>query len=237
MFKVKSGMTRRAIFLGPIVLKFPHLTYGTRSFWTGVIANMSEFAIWKCLRGKATFLAPTLFTFFGLVNVQLCERGEMVSGKELEKRYKLLDLEARNLIPNLGGHALHPANWVKNEKGYVLVDYGDTFISEYIQISGFLQMFYGELSPILMAEPDESRLSERSLNELGYLRLMENHEWCYANDGKHIAISQGRLIAEADDRKKLVDLLHEMNITRMTRMAIVGEDEERPIEISTPFFD
>ncbi len=226
-----------AILLGPIVLKFPHLTYGIREFWTGVIANMSEFAIWKCLRGEATFLAPTLFTFFGLVNVQLRERGEMVSGQELQKRYKLLDLEARNLIPNLGGHALHPANWVKNEKGYVLVDYGDTFISEYIQLSGFIWMSHRQLSPILAMEPDEARMSEEARNELALMCLLDDSEWRLANDGKCIAIVDGRIVAEADDQHQLLSRLRELRIDRMTRWAEIGNDDNGVLNIDSPFLD
>ncbi|MBI4268688.1 hypothetical protein HY627_02570 [Candidatus Uhrbacteria bacterium] len=229
MFEIKSGMTRTALLVGSIVFKFPSVK-SWRGFWTGVIANISEFAIWYCVRGKATFLAPTLFTL-GIVNVQLRVRGQMVLGQELKLRFKLLDIEAQNLIPQLGGHALHPANWVKNKKGYRLVDYGDTFISEYIQLSGFIWMFHDQLSPILLADLDESRLSEAARNTLGYQRLLEDQEWLHANDGMHVAICDGKLVAQADSQTLLCKKLKALGVAQQTLVAQVGEDDEKEVRV------
>ena len=150
---MKKGTGRTVVFFGCFALKFcrikplldilkylqeeelselrwnsflSNVKFGWYFFRRGIKQNLTEYDCWK--KTKAPFLAPTYFSL-GIMNIQKKEEGEQPA---LEKMVKIISAIAEKTgadfseIYCVDPHCLQPDNFLKNENGYIIVDYGDS---------------------------------------------------------------------------------------------------------------
>lgn len=143
------GATRFVILVGSIAIKLPRLrliwalmrlmqygskgkvrsrlrTYGRNTVHGGVryilsgwVANWQEYRLWASTRNP--LLVPTVFSFFGLINVQ--KRGEPVSDGKLRTNHPFPQL-LRQMSPEGVADMVRPANFCLYESRVRLLDYG-----------------------------------------------------------------------------------------------------------------
>lgn len=90
---------------------------GLKYVTAGIQANLAE---WKIYTDHASdILAPTLWTFYGIVNVQV--RGEAVAQHEIESHYLYGALHA---LPIENNDVLHAKQFCRIKGKVVLADYG-----------------------------------------------------------------------------------------------------------------
>ncbi len=92
---------------------------GVRYLLSGVIANRHEFRLWR--QSPQTYLVPTLFSFFGLVNIQV--RGERISEAELSADHPFPIL-LQSMTEAGRGDMMRPVNFCRLNGHVMLVDYG-----------------------------------------------------------------------------------------------------------------
>jgi hypothetical protein len=108
----------------------------------GIDANRSEYKCWKST--KAKFLAKTYFSCV-LVNIQEYESGIVPNRKDLWEVLK--KIECKHEIWTVNPHCLDIYNFRKNEKGYMLIDYGDD--GSGLPFSSFITRWYRDMEKIL----------------------------------------------------------------------------------------
>lgn len=170
--KFRKGTHRAALVLGPITLKFVHPRWGfIRNLFDGigkvgyferlkdnwnilsvriikaVFANITEFLTWKRL--KPSFLAPTYFSC-GFFNIQKTIAGEGVECLGLMRKVIESLPESRRSVWNfVEAHTVwFNSGWVKTKRGYILFDYGDSFMEGW-PFSNVLRRNRKELEMIL----------------------------------------------------------------------------------------
>ena len=162
--KLMTGTSRVALKIGPIVLKFPRFLFYVKDIWryrrykvkvrnstivfvNGFIANLTEFCISLCR--KEEFLARTYFTL-GFVNVQKYIDGEKPSRDDINNTFKTLSQAAWWDRDEIDGHVWDPSNFVKTDKGMVMVDYGYAFSGRLGSIAGFIAEHHEEMESLML---------------------------------------------------------------------------------------
>ncbi len=169
MQKIK-GSQRLVLLIGPIAIKFPRLHYRwfgvpkliklvlfgdqaeLATFWLkirlnllrGIIANLTEATAYLWFR--APFLVPVISC--GFFSIQLREYGETPTTQEITAILEQLPEHERTELFQLNHHHFDGNNWKKNERGYRLVDYGDSY-GDFVSLSGFLIFNHEDMSVLL----------------------------------------------------------------------------------------
>lgn len=165
---IEKGSTRSVIILRNYVIKFPRFDkfFSQIKFLFRIIklrrfsllnkgficcvdvikasinANWSEYRCWKLTRAK--FLAKTYFSC-GVINIQRRENGKVVDEQCLYK--SLGKINCRNEIWTIDPHCLESVNFKQNNRGYVLVDYGDN--TSGMPFSSFIIKWHKEIEKVL----------------------------------------------------------------------------------------
>jgi hypothetical protein len=143
VFSIRKGSTRSVLMVGNLfVLKFPRK--GRRLFLRGVIANLSEYFVYKF--SHASYLVPCFS--IGIVTVQKYEHGEIPTNIEIWNRLNVSE-KATRILQSVAPHEFMGKNWRKNSKGYRMIDYGYNMYSGTYPISDFLSQFKRELTESL----------------------------------------------------------------------------------------
>lgn len=164
------GSKRLVLLAGPIAIKFPRIRFKwlgipllckmlLRGRWTdakehwvsmcldfmrGMISNLTEAACYLWFR--APFLVPVISC--GLISVQKREYGETPTSQEIQKLLEQLPPRKHTGISSVDPHHFDGDNWKKNERGYRLVDYGDS-LGDFVSLSGFLLFNYEAMAALL----------------------------------------------------------------------------------------
>jgi hypothetical protein len=169
--KIERGGYRLVIFLGDYVIKIPQLAsfrvfcslpsyiykkqlrlFGPELEWAwarfkeALVENTSEYRCWR--RTKAKFLAPTIFSL-GFVNLQKREVGTHPDNNQRLEIIKKLSDKTRDIF-KIDQHCTNPLNFVKNERGCILVDYGNSPDGD-LDFTVFIERHQIELERILCA--------------------------------------------------------------------------------------
>lgn len=159
MPQIHRGTYRVTILIGPVALKFVRPVFvlnlikgclkviGKKHFMArlenqfrqfrlrfarGVMANVSEWATYSTT--KAEYLAPTYFTL-GIVNISRRQDGDKLTLKEIDALIEQIPERERNLWYSIEPHSVwEGTSWRKTPKGYVLVDYGDLLVVEFLYL-------------------------------------------------------------------------------------------------------
>jgi len=143
--KIKRGNDRFVIIVGNIVFKFPYFFRGPQRFLRGFIANITEYGCYSFT--KAQFLVPVFS--LGVVSIQRFEGGQIPTHEEMEIVFEQLPERLRRMMLHINPHNLQCQNWRKNDYGYRLFDYGDTFgYGNSFHLSEFLIPNNKELSKV-----------------------------------------------------------------------------------------
>lgn len=168
--QIKHGSNRTALFIGNFVFKFPRgyslkswlrilwrfitgkpvagdIRLGILHYTRGIHANLTEFMLWNATR--SSFLVPVLT--LGLITIQRYESGQEPTASELQELFSRFP-EDMNFLFTVDPHCLHMSNWRRNEKGFRLIDYGDTFGNGY-PLSLFISQHHTKLAEILSKPP------------------------------------------------------------------------------------
>ncbi len=169
--KIRYGSGRIVVFVGGFAIKICRLTplwnmvidiwqsawkkrwsyipsiINRKWYWfrKGVKQNVSEYRCWKSC--KAPFLVPTYFTF-GLINIQKAEYGEEPNIIEMARLDDAILAATSREFNELDPHCLNPKNFLRNEHGYKIVDYGDGS-SRVMLFPLFITKWQKELAKIL----------------------------------------------------------------------------------------
>jgi hypothetical protein len=106
-------------------------------------ANITEYRCWKATH--APFLVPTLFSL-GILNVQKFEKGTVPTQQEVWGVLSQASKVSENHIYCIDPHCLDTKNFLKNDKGYRMVDYGDSREIP-ITISAYIMQWHKEIAP------------------------------------------------------------------------------------------
>ncbi|MCF7831592.1 MAG: hypothetical protein K9M36_01740 [Candidatus Pacebacteria bacterium] len=145
---IKDGTTRQVIFIGPYALKFPRDIFAyIRVRWTylfefdeteksitknhgklllnriqaGLHSNKTEFNLYK--QTPLDFLAPSYIKITNWLVISEKIEGEIVSFDEVMRRLKRVLSEDEMRFAG-GDHTVLSKDWIKTNKGIILVDYG-----------------------------------------------------------------------------------------------------------------
>lgn len=168
MFKIKKGNSRTVLLTQWYVVKFPRLKFlwavlktiiklgftfqwnlisrRTRHDWHWFLrhfnANRTEAWCWK--ETKASFLVPT-YSILGFINIQKFEKGIEPTRQDLYSNVLLpASTASGNYLHCVDPHCFETKNFIKNEKGYRMVDYGDT-VENGMTISKYLRLYHKEI--------------------------------------------------------------------------------------------
>ncbi len=152
----KKGSTRTSVIVGGFVFKFVNklpvppgkkegMYVEKNLFWHGLIGNVSEFGVSISYGSVLPFIARTYFGI-GLLNIQKRIRGKQPTSEEVKKLLNNLSKEAYRDICWVAPHQTDPHNFIIDEKGWHVVDYGDRFSDTYGSFSGFLFKHREELT-------------------------------------------------------------------------------------------
>lgn len=151
--KIKHGSSRTAVIVGGLVFKFP-IRWGKtksqkRAFYQGVMANISEYILYRLLKEHQSFLVPVYFSI-GLVSIQKYEQGEQPKPGDdrYESVWNNLPEDAKRHLSMVDPHALYYNNWRVTPSGIRLIDYGDK-VGQPASVSGFLTRWRKELDAAL----------------------------------------------------------------------------------------
>jgi len=170
LMKIKRGSTRVAIICGGFAFKFcrisPLLNIVKRGvkllfrnklsslplyagmrwnyFTRGLKANIYEYQCWKTT--KASFLVRTYASFYFL-NIQKEECGQELTQKEMSELVDAIGHKTKN-IDYVDPHCFAPDNFVKNDRGYRMVDYGDRN-SGTLSLNEFIKQSQREIASVL----------------------------------------------------------------------------------------
>lgn len=145
MFETRCGSTRRVLLIGPIAVKIPRMLPFSRQecdvpmhmwiFWHGLVGNLTEWANYR-MGSRMPFLVRVYFSC-GLFSVQKRERGRHPTDDEIDERFRDLSPEARKDLRLVDRHHMQPTNFIVNESGWHVVDYGDHLASKGITLARF----------------------------------------------------------------------------------------------------
>ncbi|HEY9584037.1 MAG TPA: hypothetical protein VJI33_00430 [Candidatus Paceibacterota bacterium] len=107
-------------------------------FWKGVVSNLTEYATFRTSGYRLPFLTPTYFSLFGLFNVQRYEKGRQPSEAELREMRARWSPEAQRNAERVDSHHLQVTNFIVNNRGWHVIDYGDHVNSWGMSFSCFL---------------------------------------------------------------------------------------------------
>ncbi len=145
--KITKGTTRRVLIISEWAIKFPRISVLLQSLWLigdsdfsntfrrgcqqfidGLVANLTEFKV-SLLSERIKFLAPVYFSC-GLFSIQKRALGQKPTYDEMNTVLRELPENAQYQLLTMDPHLLDIKNFVKTDKGIVMVDYaGDNFSS------------------------------------------------------------------------------------------------------------
>ncbi len=154
----KKGSTRTTVLVGGFAFKFVNnlpVPRGKKEgmyveknlFWHGLIGNISEFGVSITYGDVLPFIARTYFGI-GLLNIQKRIHGRQPTKEEIKKFLNGLSKEAYRDICWVTPHQTDPHNFIIDEKGWHVIDYGDRFSDSYGSFSCFLFKHREELIPL-----------------------------------------------------------------------------------------
>ncbi len=114
---------------------------------SGIQQNRGERYCWK--KTGARFLVPTRLSL-GFLNVQQRERGDVPTSMEIKKIVAAMTAEtSEEELSSIDFHCLQPGNFLRNEQGYRLLDYGSPPSKRNGNFTDYLIRWHKELEKIL----------------------------------------------------------------------------------------
>ncbi len=157
MFKIHKGTTRRAIVLGHVVIKIPRFfpilfrkesNYRKRTLpWQGLVGNITECGTSNCFHSEMPFLTRVYFCAI-IFTIQKFEKGRHPTREEIRVLINKLSPKARTQADYVEPHCFQPSNFIINDSGWHVIDYGDRFLGQYMSFSNFLFRNREELMPL-----------------------------------------------------------------------------------------
>ncbi len=169
--KVIRGSGRVVLIAGNYVFKFPRIyhllkvakivprlmikfkwrfifinaKWGWQGFRNGIRQNVAEYHCWRSC--AAPFLVPTYFSI-GLLNIQKFQQGTPPSRNEMKTLLLQIDQNTNGECKIIDQHCFNRENFIKNNSGYSIVDYGDSRNYPF-RFTHFIVRWQSELATIL----------------------------------------------------------------------------------------
>jgi len=119
-------------------------------FCKGIHQNTTEYRCWR--RCRASFLVPTYFTLGGMVNIQKLESGQVPSWDEILSLFQAIAAMTENQVRRVDPHCFEPQNFLKNQDGMRILDYGDGS-DQPLRFTDFILRWHKELAIVLGKTP------------------------------------------------------------------------------------
>jgi len=116
-------------------------------FMKGIRQNITERRCWKSCH--ESFLVPTYFSL-GFISIQKREKGEEPTWEEMNKLVNKMGSVTKNQVYTIDPHCFSPKNFLRNNSGYRVFDYGDASYQP-LRFTEYILRWRKELSEVFRA--------------------------------------------------------------------------------------